>query len=51
MYCRDIKQLCDSLGNPKLPVQGKGEHHAIADARWNRKAYEFLNSYRRDDQG
>ena len=24
MYCRDIKQLCDSLGNPKLPEQGKG---------------------------
>lgn len=42
MYCRDIKQLCDSLGNPKLPKQGKGEHHALADARWNRTAWEFL---------
>lgn len=42
MYCRDIKQLCDSLGNPKLPEQGKGEHHALADARWNRAAYDFL---------
>ena len=42
MYCRDIKQLCDSLGNPKLPEQGKGEHHALADARWNRLAWEFL---------
>jgi len=42
MYCRDIKQLCDSLGNPKLPEQGKGEHHALADARWNKLAYEFL---------
>jgi hypothetical protein len=42
MYCRDIKQLCDSLGNPKLPVEGKDEHHALADARWNRSAYEFL---------
>lgn len=42
MYCRDIKQLCDSLGNPRLPEQGKGEHHALADARWNRLAYEFL---------
>jgi hypothetical protein len=42
MYCRDVKQLCDDLGNPKLPEQGKGEHHALADARWNRKAYEFL---------
>lgn len=42
MYCRDVKQLCDSLGNPKLPEQGKGEHHALADARWNLIAYEFL---------
>lgn len=42
MYCRDIKQLCDSLGNPRLPEQGKGEHHALADAKWNKSAYEFL---------
>lgn len=44
MYCRDIKQLCDMLGNPKLPEQGKGEHHALLDARWNKKAYEFIYS-------
>lgn len=42
MYCRDIKQLADDLGNPKLPEQGKGEHNALADAAWNWKAYEFL---------
>lgn len=42
MYCRDVKQLCDDLGNPKLPEQGKGEHHSLSDARWNRDAYEFL---------
>ena len=42
MYCRDIKQLCDQLGNPALPAQGKGEHHALLDARWNKQAYEFL---------
>ena len=42
MYCRDIKQWCDALGNPKLPEQGKGEHHALADAKWNRRAFEFL---------
>lgn len=45
MYCRDIKQFCDSLGNPKLPEQGKGEHHALADARWNKLAWEFLLLY------
>lgn len=46
MYCRDIKQWCDELGNPRLPEQGKGEHHALADARWNRLAWEFLRDYR-----
>jgi len=44
MYCRDIKQLCDDLGNPPLPEQGKDEHHALADARWNRQAWEFLHA-------
>lgn len=47
MYCRDIKQLCDDLGNPKLPEQGKGEHNALVDARWNKVAFEFLQSMSR----
>jgi hypothetical protein len=42
MYCRDIKQWCDELGNPKLPPQ-TGEHHALADAQWNRAAWQFLH--------
>lgn len=42
MYCRDVKQLCDMLGNPKLPRQGRGEHHALSDARWTRDAWHFL---------
>lgn len=46
MYCRDIKQLCDSLGNPALPKQGDGEHNALEDARWNKQAYEYLMSLR-----
>lgn len=45
MYTRDIKQWCDQLGNPNLPEQGKGEHNALEDARWNKRAWEFLNSY------
>ncbi len=45
MLTLDIKQLCDSLGNPKLPEQGKGEHDALADARWNKKAWEFLMNW------
>jgi hypothetical protein len=44
MYCRDIKQLCDALGNPKLPEQASSEHHALNDARWNQAAYEFLTN-------
>lgn len=42
MYCKDIKQLCSSLGNPRLPEQGKGLHNALADAEWTKQAYEFL---------
>lgn len=41
-YCRDIKQLCDHLGNPQLPEKGKREHDALSDAFWNKRAYEFL---------
>lgn len=46
MYCKDIKQLCDELGNPDLPKQENGEHNALFDARWNKKAYEFLINLR-----
>lgn len=42
MYCRDIKQLCDSAGNPRLPKQTSTEHNALNDARWNKQAWEFL---------
>ena len=43
MLTYDIKQWCDALGNPRLPEQGEDEHHhALADARWNKLAWEFL---------
>lgn len=42
MYCRDIKQLCDAKGNPKLPEQKNKEHNALHDAQWNMEAYKFL---------
>lgn len=42
MYVKDVKQLCDMLGNPALPKQGKGEHHALADAKWTKDAWHFL---------
>ena len=43
MYSRDVKQFCDSLGNPKLPPQFN-EHNALDDAKWTRQAWEFLYS-------
>ncbi len=42
MWCHDLKQLCDYLGDPKLPEQISTEHNALNDARWNRKLFEFL---------
>lgn len=44
MYCRDLKQECDRLGNPRLPEQ-EVEHNALADAYWNKKAWEFLRDF------
>lgn len=44
-YCRDIKQWCDMLGNPQLPKQEEGEHNALADAKWNKEAWQFLAEY------
>ena len=42
MYCMDIKQWCVQCGDPQLPPQASTEHNALADARWNRDAYQFL---------
>lgn len=42
MFCMDIKQLCVEKGDPQLPKQDTGEHHALADAKWNKLAWEFL---------
>ncbi len=42
MYTRDIKQLCDDLGNPSLPDQSE-EHNALSDAKWNKCAYQYLS--------
>jgi hypothetical protein len=42
MYCRDIKQWADMLGNPKLPKQKGVEHNALADAWWAKGAWDHL---------
>lgn len=44
MFCLDIKQEAERLGNPKLPAQETQEHHALHDARWNYLAWQFLDS-------
>jgi len=47
MYCRDVKQLCDDLGNPELPPQPTQEHHALADAMWTKQAWNFLQGLKK----
>jgi hypothetical protein len=42
MFCMDLKQLAVEHGDPAIPEQSSTEHHALADARWNRDAYHFL---------
>jgi hypothetical protein len=44
MWCRDLKQLCDSFGNPALEIQAGQEHHALADALWTKQAWESLQA-------
>ncbi len=42
-YCRDLRQWRDELGVVRLPNQRlKGEHHALADARWAHDAWIYL---------
>lgn len=38
MYTRDLKQLLDENGNPKMP-KPEDEHFALADARWVKEVY------------
>lgn len=47
MYCRDIKQIADMLG-VVLPVQQGLEHHALADARWVRESFDYLQDRQPD---
>jgi hypothetical protein len=42
MYTNDIKQLCVSMGNPRLPDQSTTEHNALNDAEWCKEAYLWL---------
>lgn len=42
MYCQDVKQLCNSKGDPHIPKPDKEIHHALVDAEWVKFAYNFL---------
>jgi hypothetical protein len=43
--CLDIKQWAIELGDPDLPPQSGARHHALADARWTRQAWNFLAGF------
>lgn len=38
----DLKQVVNSLGNPRIPVREQHSHHAMWDAIWNRNTYRYL---------
>lgn len=42
-YCRDVKQLGDSMGNPEQ----RDEHNALADAIWCAEAWKLLEALQR----
>lgn len=44
MYCRDLKQELDRVGNPRVPFRPDNEHHALSDARWNKSVHEWIDA-------
>ena len=42
MYCYDLQQHMDSKMAVELPPMPDDQHHALADARWCREAWNFL---------
>lgn len=42
MYCRDVQQWADQIGIAEIDVPQEREHHALADAEWTKKAWEWL---------
>lgn len=48
-YTRDLRQWADSFGIVKPMDQlipAESEHHALADAKWNRKVWDYLENQR-----
>jgi hypothetical protein len=45
-FTHDLKQTIDRLVPDETPPPQDGvEHHALADARWNKKVYDWLNDW------
>lgn len=44
MFCMDVKQLAQSIGNPRLSIDKGTEHNALADARWTKQAWLWLQN-------
>ncbi len=42
MYCNDIKQYANFLGDVKLPRMTSNEHHCLHDAMWNMASFKYL---------
>jgi len=45
MWCRDLMHLIEMAGIDKssLPIQKDGHHNALADAIWNKEAFDAIN--------
>lgn len=50
-YTNDVKQLAISMGVTTLPIQDEVHHHALSDARWTKKGYDYLADMWVDDVG
>lgn len=46
-----VKQLAVSMGVTTLPTQDDVHHHALADARWTKKAHDYLETWYVDEVG
>lgn len=47
-YTLDLKQEMKRLGVDQLPAQLGVQHHALADARWNKVVYDHLQLWWKD---
>ena len=50
MYCRDLKQMADELGDVKIPKPAFEVHHALSDALWNKEAYGYLMTVKKNSE-